>query len=115
MTITVGSSTRTGAYSIVVSGNGGGLQRAVTVVLTVTAQVALSWTASTTRGVVGYNIYRSTTSSGPYTKLNSGLIFNVNYKDQTAQSGNTYYYVATSVDSQGNESSYSNRTSATVR
>jgi uncharacterized membrane protein len=114
MTITVGASTAVGTYSITVTGNGGGIQQNTTVTLTVTAQVALSWTASTSPGIVGYNAYRSTVSGGPYTRLNSSLIPNTNYNDQTVQSGDTYYYVTTAVNSQGLESAYSNEAVATV-
>jgi len=67
MTITVGSTTQMGTYPITVTGTGGGIYRTATVNLTVTAQVALSWTASQSPGVAGYNIYRSMTSGGPYT------------------------------------------------
>jgi uncharacterized membrane protein len=115
MTITVGSSTETGTYPITVTGSGGGDQNNVTVTLTVVAQVALSWTASTSPGIAGYNMYRSTTSGGPYTKLNSSLISTTSYNDQTVQSGLTYYYVATAVNSQGEESAYSNQASASVQ
>jgi hypothetical protein len=113
MTITVGSSTPTGTYPITVTGKGGGIQQNVTVTLTVTAQVALSWTASSSPGIAGYNAYRSTSSNGPYTKLNASLIPTTGYNDQV-QSGNTYYYVTTAVDSQGEESAYSNQAVATV-
>jgi Concanavalin A-like lectin/glucanases superfamily len=75
--------------------------------------VGLSWTASTSQ-VVGYNAYRSTTSNGTYTKLNSALVTSTTYSDQNVQSGSTYYYVTTAVDSQGNESVYSNQAVATV-
>src|ERR1019366_580709 len=75
--------------------------------------VALSWTASIGQ-VAGYNAYRSTISGGPYTKLNSSLIATTSYTDQTVQSGYTYYYVTTAVDSQGMESVYSNEAVATV-
>ena len=91
-----------------VSGNGGGVR------LTVTAQVALSWTASTTPAIVGYNAYRSMISGGPYTKLNSSLITITSYTDLAVNSGYTYYYVTSAVDSQGNESVYSNQNAATV-
>ncbi len=114
MTITVRASTRTGTYAIFVTGTGGGIRRTVTVNLKVTAKMTLSWHASATHGVVGYNVYRSTIPGGPFTKLNFNLISNTSYGDQTVQSGNTYWYVATSVNSQGSESSYSNRASATV-
>ena len=114
ITITVGSNTETGTYLITVTGNGGGVQQNTTVTLTVTALVALSWNASTSQDVIGYNAYRSTTSGGPYTKLNSGLISSTNYNDQPVQSGYTYYYVTTAVNSQGQESVYSNEAAATV-
>ena len=115
MTITVGTSTSMGTYVITVTGNGGGVQQSVSVTLTVTAQVALGWTASSSPGIAGYNAYRSTNSNGPYTKLNSSLISTTNYNDQMVQSGNTYYYVTTAVDSQGNESAYSNQAVATIQ
>src|SRR5580698_6997371 len=35
--------------------------------------VGLSWTASTSQNVVGYNIYRGNQSGGPYAKINSSL------------------------------------------
>jgi fibronectin type 3 domain-containing protein len=65
-------------------------------------------------GIAGYNAYRSTTSNGPYTKLNASLIATTSYNDQAVQSGKTYYYVTTAVDSQGMESAYSNQAVATV-
>jgi fibronectin type 3 domain-containing protein len=73
----------------------------------------LSWTASISQ-VVGYNAYRSTTSNGTYSKLNTSLITTTSYTDQAVLSGVTYYYVTTAVDSQGNESVYSNQATATV-
>jgi hypothetical protein len=69
--------------------------------------VSLSWNASTSQ-VGGYNIYRGTSSNGPYSKLNSLLISGLSYSDSTVQSGATYYYAATSVDSSNVESAYSN-------
>lgn len=38
----------------------------------------------------------------------------MNYSDSTVQSGMTYYYVTTAVDSSGTESSYSNLAQAVV-
>jgi hypothetical protein len=75
--------------------------------------VALTWNASTST-VAGYNVYRSTVSGGPYAKINSSLIAALNYTDSTVQSGITYYYVTTAVDSSGNESVFSNQVSATI-
>ena len=75
--------------------------------------VALSWDASTSQ-VAGYNLYRGTVSGGPYTKINSGLDASTNYSDASVQSGQTYYYVTTAVDSQGTESGYSNQAQAVI-
>jgi hypothetical protein len=45
----------------------------------------LSWTAATVpsggAAVAGYNIYRGTTSGGPYTKINTALVSAVTYSD----------------------------------
>jgi hypothetical protein len=75
--------------------------------------VALTWNASTST-VAGYNVYRSTVSGGSYAKINSSLVAALNYTDSTVQSGTTYYYVTTAVDSSGNESVFSNQVSATI-
>jgi hypothetical protein len=69
--------------------------------------VDLSWNASTSV-VVGYNVYHGTTSGGPFGKINSALDANTTYTDSTVQAGQTYYYVTTAVDGNGNESTYSN-------
>ena len=114
MTITVGSTTLMGTYPITVTGTGGGIHQTVTVTLTVTAQVSLSWSPSSSPGIAGYNVYRSTVSGGPYTRMNSSLDPNTTYNDQAIQDGYTYYYVTTAVDNQGDESSYSNQASAYV-
>lgn len=76
--------------------------------------VTLNWTASTSSGVSGYNVYSSSTSGGPYTKLNSALVTGATYTDNTVLAGDTYYYVTTAVDSSGTESSYSNQATAAV-
>ncbi len=75
--------------------------------------VDLSWNASTSP-VVGYNVYRSTSSNGPYEKLNASLVSATTYTDQTVEGGVTYYYVTTAVDSEGLESAYSNQAVAVI-
>jgi hypothetical protein len=67
----------------------------------------LTWGASTSTNIAGYNVYRSTTSGGTYTKLNSALIVGLSFTDSTSQPGQVYFYVATAVDGSGNESAYS--------
>lgn len=64
--------------------------------------------------IAGYNMYRSAQSGGPYTKLNSPLITSATYVDASVVAAQTYYYVGTSVDSAGAETTYSNQVSATI-
>jgi fibronectin type 3 domain-containing protein len=75
--------------------------------------VTLTWNASTST-VSGYNVYRSTVSGSGYSKLNSALVGGLNYTDSTVQSGQTYYYVTTAVDSSGDESGDSNQAQAII-
>ena len=79
----------------------------------VSHSVDLSWVASTSV-VVGYNVYRGVQSGGPYTKLNSTPIALTNDTDSTVQSGQTYFYLVTAVDSSNVESAYSNEVSAVI-
>jgi hypothetical protein len=75
--------------------------------------VNLSWSTSAS-SVAGYYVYRGTVSGGPYSKLNPTLDTATNYADSTVQSGSTYYYVVTSVDSSQMESTYSNQVTAAI-
>jgi len=69
--------------------------------------VSLSWVASTSSNLKGYNVYRGTVSGGPYTKVNSTVVTTLTYSDSSVQAGQTYYYVVTAVDNSNNESAYS--------
>jgi Abnormal spindle-like microcephaly-assoc'd, ASPM-SPD-2-Hydin len=75
-----------------------------------THSVALSWNASTSSGILGYNVYRApyTTSCGAYAKLNPALNTGTLYTDTTVANGNNYCYATTAVDSSSQESTYSN-------
>ncbi len=75
--------------------------------------VLLSWTASTSPNITGYNIYRGGTSGGPYSKIFS-MDPNLTYSDSTVANGSTYYYVTTAVDSNSLESAYSNQAQAVI-
>jgi hypothetical protein len=110
------SVTGTEAASVSISDNASGSPQTVSLSGAGTHDVILSWTASTTPGVVGYNVYRGTTSGGPYpTELNSSPINGTTYTDATAQAGQTYYYVVTAVASDDvTQSADSNQVSATV-
>jgi len=75
--------------------------------------VDLSWVASSSSNVVGYNVYRAGISGGPYATVapaNAGTT----YVDGSVQAGQTYYYVVTAVDTSGTESVYSNQVQAVI-
>jgi hypothetical protein len=74
--------------------------------------IDLKWNASTSR-VVGYNVYRSEQSGGPYTKLTQTAVPMTGYTDRTVQGGHTYFYLVTAVDGE-HESLFSNLAPAIV-
>jgi hypothetical protein len=76
--------------------------------------VTLSWTASASKGEIGYDVYRGGQSGGPYILLNPSLVPGTSYTDSTVQAGGTYYYVTTTVNSEHVESSHSNQVKAVV-
>src|SRR5216683_6997215 len=82
----------------------------------VTHSVALTWIASTTSTVTGYNVYRSTVSGTGYAKINSSPVLAplASYTDTAVQNGTTYFYVTTAVDASSTESVYSNEVSAAI-
>jgi hypothetical protein len=71
-------------------------------------QVNLSWSASS--GATSYNVYRSTTSGGPYTSIGSSTT--TSFSDTTASCNTTYFYVVRAVNVC--ESGNSNQASATT-
>jgi hypothetical protein len=75
--------------------------------------VSLSWTDGDT-GVTGYNTYVASVSGGPYLKLTSTPAAGTSYVDSSVQSGRTYYYVVTALDSTNQESTYSSEIAAIV-
>ena len=81
--------------------------------LAVIHSVSLNWTPSAST-YSGFYVYRSSVSGGPYMKVDSSLIPTASYSDSTVYSGQTYYYVATEVDSTGMESGYSGEVSAVI-
>ena len=84
-------------------------EQAVTLHMLSTAQhqVLLSWNASISKNILGYNIYRGNRSGGPYTKVNGTLDPNTKFTDLKVTAGHKYYYVATAVNSKKRESVYS--------
>jgi titin len=95
--------------------NASGSPQTVSLTGTGSHDVILSWTASSTSGVVGYNVYRGTTSGGESsTPLNAAPINGTGYVDTSVTAGMTYYYVVTSVGSNGVQSAPSNEAKAVV-
>ena len=69
-----------------------------------TAGIALDWDDGTEADLAGYNVYRSTSSTGPWSSLNSMLLTMSTYFDTTAQPGVTSYYLVVAVDASANAS-----------
>jgi hypothetical protein len=104
----VGTPTTAATYNfaVKVTACGGGVSRkAYKVVIQAAANhvVELSWNASTSSGVIGYNVYRSL-DRATWKKINPSLAASTLYSDSTVANGTTYYYAATAVDSSGHES-----------
>jgi phospholipase C len=76
-------------------------------------RVLLSWAAGPS-SVSAYAVYRGDTAGGPYTKITSTPGAITAYTDSSVLSGHTYYYVVTSLDLRGDESSYSNEAGAAI-
>ncbi len=101
--VTITSNASNSPLSVSLSGLGVAVQHSA----------VLNWTASTSV-VVGYKIYRGTTSAGPYTLLNSSPNASTTFTDLSVVSGQMYYYVVTAVDSSNVESVYSNQVQAII-
>lgn len=76
--------------------------------------VQLAWSASSSANIAGYNTYYSTVSGGPYAKITASPVSTTGYTDSNVTSGETRYYVVTSVDSNHVESSYSQEIPALI-
>jgi len=76
-----------------------------------THTVNLSWDASTSPDISGYNIYRAVYSGsacGSFSKINSVLNTSTLYSDSVVTDGTSYCYATTAVNSSNEESAYSN-------
>jgi hypothetical protein len=102
------ASTAAGSISVPLSGTIAAESRATT------HSVGLSWDASTSASIAGYNVYRGGSQSGPFSRLNGSLVSGLTYTDDDVVGGDTYYYVTTAVDSHGDESPHSNWAKAVI-
>lgn len=75
--------------------------------------VMLDWDDNVEPDLAGYNVYRATSSGGPYSKINGPFLTSSLYTDSQATNGTTYYYVIAAVDTSSNLSADSNEASAT--
>jgi fibronectin type 3 domain-containing protein len=78
--------------------------------------VTLKWDPSVAApgaSVAGYNVYRSTTSGGPFVKLAS-RVPSPPYEDRLVVSGRTYFYVVTALDQNERESRFSAEVRAVI-
>ena len=76
--------------------------------------VDLSWSAPSSGSVAGFNVYRATGTSSSFQRLNPSVSAPVSFMDATVQSGTTYQYYVTTIDSGGAESTPSNTATVTV-
>jgi len=70
----------------------------------------LTWTDS---GAASYNVYRATTSGGPYLLIANTTSTYSTYLDSGLSTGTTYYYVVREAALNGDETCQSNEASAT--
>ncbi|MBN1888308.1 MAG: fibronectin type III domain-containing protein [Thermoflexales bacterium] len=64
-----------------------------------TRSIELSWDPSTSEKVTGYNVYRSTSTSGPFARLNTAAVVGTFYEDEDPSlvTGTLYYYQVTTL------------------
>jgi hypothetical protein len=100
-TLSVASNAQTSASTETVTGTGTAAP---------TYSVNLSWDPSSSSDISGYNIYRAvyTTSCGSFAKVNSSLNTTTQYTDTVIVDGTNYCYATTAVNTNDEESSYSN-------
>ena len=76
--------------------------------------VSLTWVASTSPNITGYNVYRRTGTTGSFTQINPVLNATTAYTDSSVTDGQTYYYETTAVNSSNEESAPSTAVSAKI-
>ncbi|MBW5446175.1 family 43 glycosylhydrolase [Cohnella sp. CFH 77786] len=74
--------------------------------------VKLAW--NKTIGAVGYNLYRSDSADGTYTKVYSAPMTDAAFIDSGLPSEHTYYYKVAAIGATGTESALSDKQSVTI-
>jgi hypothetical protein len=106
----------TDSFVVKVTGCGGNIQEASYKVVIQSAAnhvVDLSWKASTSAHIAGYNVYRGPNGTS-LKKINTSLIASTLYDDSTVANGSTYYYATTAVNIEGEESTKSSTVKAVI-
>ncbi len=68
-------------------------------------QISLDWSENNTEAdFAGYNLYRSTSPSSGFVKVNGMLLQNSKFNDIAVTNGTMYFYEVKSLDTSGNES-----------
>ncbi|WP_375577546.1 hypothetical protein ABWH96_10840 [Marivirga tractuosa] len=76
----------------------------------------ITWDVSLENDLKGYNVYRAPRTIDSFVKINDELLspYNNFYKDETVKPGKKYAYSVTAVDSAGNESRKTSRTTVFI-
>jgi poly(3-hydroxybutyrate) depolymerase/fibronectin type 3 domain-containing protein len=82
--------------------------------ITAATSSALTVNWSAVSGASGYNVYRSSTSGGPYTKVNTTTVAGTSFTNTGLTASTTYYFVVRSLNSGGTESANSTQISGTT-
>ncbi|HTJ52815.1 MAG TPA: LamG-like jellyroll fold domain-containing protein, partial [Cyclobacteriaceae bacterium] len=75
--------------------------------------IRLDWSASEETDVVGYTIFRSESTGGPYITI-ARNVKSTSFVDNTTSTGGQYFYTIKAIDNSLNRSVYSNEASATA-
>ncbi|HEV7300165.1 MAG TPA: malectin domain-containing carbohydrate-binding protein, partial [Tepidisphaeraceae bacterium] len=78
-----------------------------------TTGISLDWNNNSDTDLAGYNVFRASSPSGPYAKVNGSLLSASSYFDGQAPAGAPSYYYVVAVDLSGNSSTESGTASAT--
>ena len=100
--LTLASNAQTASITQVLTGSGSAAS---------SHTVSLSWNASTSSGISGYNVYRAlytNSACGGFSKINSLLETMTLYTDNLVADGQSYCYATTAVNTSNQESGYSN-------
>ncbi|HEX6390130.1 MAG TPA: LamG-like jellyroll fold domain-containing protein, partial [Solirubrobacteraceae bacterium] len=84
--------------------------------LTATAslgRVELDWSVVADADLDGYDVFRATSSAGPFARVNASRVSASSYTDASVAGGTTYVYAVTASDEANNRSAQSGHASAT--